>query len=54
MDLLQRLRPKWRSPDPEVRAAAVRELGAEDQDVLGTVARRWSDSVIRRRCAASR
>ena len=48
MDLLQRLRPKWRSPDPEVRAAAVRELGSEDQDVLGTVARQDADPHVRR------
>jgi hypothetical protein len=48
MDLLQRLRPKWRNPDPEVRAAAVRELGTEDQDVLGTVAREDADPHVRR------
>jgi hypothetical protein len=48
MDLLQRLRPRWRHPDPEIRAAAVRELGAEHQDRLGEIARDDVDPHVRR------
>jgi hypothetical protein len=48
MDLLQRLRPRWRNPDPEIRAAAVRELGAEEQDRLEVVARDDTDPHVRR------
>lgn len=48
MDLLDRLRPKWRHPDPEVRLAAVRELGADDQSRLATVAREDADARVRR------
>ena len=39
MDLLERLRPRWRHPDPEVRADAAREMGAEHQDRFQTLAR---------------
>src|SRR2546427_13100001 len=31
MDLLDRLRPRWRRSDPEVRVAAVRGMGPRDQ-----------------------
>ena len=48
MDLLQRLRPRWRHPDPEIRAEAVRELGAEDQDRLAAIARDDPDAHVRR------
>ena len=48
MDLLQRLRPRWRHPDAEIRAAAVRELGAEDQEHLETIAREDPDPHVRR------
>ena len=34
MEILDYLRPRWRRSDPEVRAAAVREMGAEDQGRL--------------------
>lgn len=48
MALLERLRPRWRHPDPEVRLAAVREMGADDQDRLGALARDDPDSRVRR------
>ena len=48
MDLLQRLRPRWRHADPEIRAAAVRELGAEEQDRLATIARDDPNPLVRR------
>ena len=39
MDLLDRLRPRWRHSDPEVRAAAARDLGADDRDAIEALAR---------------
>jgi hypothetical protein len=48
MDLLARLRPRWRHPDPAVRAAAVRDLGAEGQDRLGAIADSDPDPHVRR------
>jgi hypothetical protein len=48
MDLLDRLRPRWRHPDPEVRVVAVRELGREEQGRLADVARTDPDARVRR------
>ena len=48
MALLDRLLPAWRHRDPEVRAAAVRDLGDEARDVLATVARGDADARVRR------
>ena len=48
MDLLDRLRPRWRRSDPEVRVAAVREMGARDQARLETIARSDPDGRVRR------
>jgi hypothetical protein len=48
MDLIARLRPRWRHPDPAVRAAAVREMGAEEQVRLGTIASSDPDPQVRR------
>jgi hypothetical protein len=48
MDLIERLRPKWRHPDPEVRATAVRELDADDQRHLAEIARGDTDARVRR------
>jgi hypothetical protein len=48
MDMLDRLRPRWRRSDPETRAAAVREMGARDQARLETIARSDPDARIRR------
>jgi hypothetical protein len=48
MDLLDRLRPWWRHPDPDVRAAAVRELGRDEQARLADIARTDADARVRR------
>ncbi len=48
MALLDRLLPAWRHSDPEVRAAAVRELGKDAREVLASVARSDSDVRVRR------
>src|SRR2546428_6451877 len=48
MDLLDRLRPRWRRSDPEVRVAAVREVGARDPARLETIARSDPDGRGRR------
>src|SRR5579862_5278485 len=48
MDILDRLRPRWRRSDPEVRAEAVREMGARDQARLETLARTDPDGRVRR------
>src|SRR5690242_21063448 len=48
MDILDRLRPRWRRSDPEVRAAAVREMDARDQARLETLARTDPDARVRR------
>ena len=47
MDLIERLRPKWRHPDPAVRAAAVGEV-AEDRARLVAIARDDPDAGVRR------
>jgi hypothetical protein len=43
-----RARPGWQSPDPQVRVAAVRQLGAEQSDVLASIARADADPRVRR------
>jgi hypothetical protein len=48
MDLLERLRPRWRHPDPEVRLAAVREMAGDDAGRLAEVARTDGDARVRR------
>jgi hypothetical protein len=50
MTLLDRFRSRspWQSPDPQVRAAAVRQLGADQSDVLVTLAREDADPRVRR------
>jgi hypothetical protein len=48
MDLIDRLRPRWRHPDPDVRAAAVRDLAVDDRDRLGTIAQSDPDARVRR------
>lgn len=50
MPLLDRFRarPAWQSRDAETRAAAVRELSADQQDVLGEIARTDEDARVRR------
>ncbi|MGH7893829.1 MAG: DUF349 domain-containing protein [Candidatus Binatia bacterium] len=48
MDLIDRLRPRWRHPDPEVRASAVREMGEADHERLGTIATTDPDARVRR------
>jgi hypothetical protein len=48
MALLDRLVPAWRHSDPEVRAAAVRELGKDAAETLAAVARDDADARIRR------
>ena len=50
MTLLDRFRsrPPWQSPDPQVRAAAVRQLGVDQSDVLATLAREDADPRVRR------
>ncbi len=48
MDLLDRLRPRWRHPDPLIRVAAVREMTGEDGDRLAAVARTDPDAAVRR------
>jgi hypothetical protein len=48
MDLLDRLRPRWRHPDPAVRAAAVRDMTDADGERLGSVATDDPDAGVRR------
>ncbi len=48
MDLLARLRPRWRHPDPAVRAAAVHDMGTADQERLATIAGEDPDARVRR------
>ncbi|HEY2943337.1 MAG TPA: DUF349 domain-containing protein [Vicinamibacteria bacterium] len=43
-----RARPAWQSPDPQVRVAAVRQLGADQPDVLASIARDDADPRVRR------
>jgi uncharacterized protein DUF349 len=48
MEILDYLRPRWRRSDPEVRAMAVREMGADDQARLEAIARNDPDARVRR------
>ncbi len=48
MSLLDRFRPKWQHSDTDVRAAAVRQLGKEDSELLGAVAQGDPDPRVRR------
>jgi hypothetical protein len=50
MSILDRFRkqPEWKSPDPAVRADAVRHLSAQERDVLTDVARTDPDPHVRR------
>src|SRR5262245_35765069 len=48
MDLLARLRPRWRRPDPAVRVAAVREMRPDDRDRLAIIATGDADVRVRR------
>src|SRR5438046_1590487 len=48
MEILDYLRPRWRRSDPEVRAAAVREMGAADQARLEAIARSDPNARVRR------
>jgi uncharacterized protein DUF349 len=50
MALLDRFRahPAWQSPDPQVRAAAVRQLGADQAELLASIARTDEDPRVRR------
>src|SRR6185369_11126716 len=48
VDLLDRLRPRWRRSDPEERVAAVREMGADDQSRLIALAQSDPDARVRR------
>ena len=50
MALLDRLRrrPRWEDPDPKVRADAVREIPAEEQDRLAQIASADVDPLVRR------
>ncbi|MCB1035746.1 MAG: DUF349 domain-containing protein, partial [Acidobacteria bacterium] len=47
MSLLDRFRPEWKHTDPEVRADAVRQLGASARETLAEVARTDSEAKIR-------
>src|SRR4029453_10011983 len=48
MDILARLRPRWRHPDPAVRLAAVREMRPDDRERLATIATSDADVRVRR------
>jgi hypothetical protein len=48
MSLLDRLRPRWHHSDPQVRVAAVRELGREEHQLLAAVAEHDEDARVRR------
>src|SRR5437867_1331661 len=43
-----RARPAWQSPDPQVRVDAVRQLGAEQSNVVASIARDDADPRVRR------
>src|SRR4029453_16431740 len=45
MDLIERLRPKWRHPDPQVRRPAVKKL--DDAALLEQIAATDTDETIR-------
>lgn len=48
MALLDYFRPRWRHPDPDVRAAAVRDMGPRDAERLAALAERDPDGRVRR------
>jgi len=50
MTLLDRWRPKpsWQHTDPGIRGMAVRQLGSDQQEVLGKIARSDADAQVRR------
>lgn len=48
MSLLDRLRPQWQHSDPDVRLAAVRQMGDQDQQLLGSLAVEDTDPRVRR------
>src|SRR5437868_15021222 len=48
MDVLDYIRPRWRRSDPDVRAAAVREMGAAEQRRLEAIARSDPNARVRR------
>jgi hypothetical protein len=48
VSVLDRFRPKWQHSDIEVRAAAVRQLGKDDAELLGAVAQSDPDAKVRR------
>src|SRR5688572_6341245 len=48
MSLLERLLPRWRHADPDVRAAAAREMGPEDRQRLAHLAATDDDVRVRR------
>ena len=45
-----KIQPRYKSPDPDIRAAAVQELGAGEEDaaILAAVAREDGDARVRR------
>ena len=50
MGILEKLRPhpRWKHPDPGVRAAAVYDLGPEESDALCALAREDTEARVRR------
>ena len=50
MGILEKLRPtpRWKHPDPSVRATAVYEIGPDDGDALRALAREDADARVRR------
>src|SRR5262249_49592419 len=48
MDLIARLRPRWRHPDPAVRAAAGKDMGRDERGRLGAIAVSDPDAHVRR------
>src|SRR5829696_4112981 len=54
MGILEKIRPqpRWKHADPAVRAAAVYELGPDEDDALRTLAREDAEARVRRAAAA--
>ena len=48
MGFVDLFRPKWKHSNVAVRAAAVRQLGAEDDEILASIARSDGDPNVRR------
>lgn len=48
MTFLDRFRQPWKQSDPATRAEAVRQLGADDREVIEAVAREDPDATVRR------